>query len=198
MSINLTKGGRIDLSKSPELKRVRVGLAWNPNISKTGTDFDLDASLFVCKEDASAPAGASLISDNHFVFYNNASDPEGACKHSGDNKTGASAGDDESIVIDLAKINPNAQELSFIVTIFEADERKQNFGQVPKSSIALYNDETGAEIARYSLEEDFSSETSVQFGSLYKRDNKWMFKAVGTGYHTGLADYVRIYGGNLA
>lgn len=195
--INLEKGARINLSKdSPDLKRVRVGLGWDPNPTDTGTDFDLDASVFICKPDASG--NPKLISDNHFVFYGNKLSPDGAVAHLGDNLTGGGAGDDETITVDLSKITAEATELSFVVTIYKETERKQNFGQVRNSYIKLYNDETGAEIAKYSLEDDFSTETAVQFGSLYKKDGHWLFKAVGAGYRKGLADFVVVYGGNLA
>lgn len=198
MGIDITKGGRVDLNKqSPGLKRVRIGLGWNPNGYTTGAAFDLDASVFVCKANDQAPAGCSLISDQHFVFFNNLKDPEQAVVHSGDNRTGDAAGDDETIVIDLAKLNAQASEISFIVTIHDAAARKQNFGQVAKSYIKLYDDESGAEIAKYALDDDFHAETAVQFGSLYKKDSGWMFKAVGAGYDKGLGDFVQIYGGNL-
>lgn len=197
MSISLVKGGRINLSKEhPSLTKVRVGLGWAPNGTDTGAEFDLDASLFVCKNDASG--SPKLIADEYFVFYGNKTSPDGAVQHTGDNRTGDAAGDDETILVDLSKLNAAADELSFIVTIYEYDVRKQNFGQVGSSYIKLYNDETGAEIAKYSLEDDFSTETAVQFGSLYKKDGAWSFKAVGTGYKKGLGDFVTAYGGNLA
>ncbi len=140
--IVLSKGGRINLAKSaPTLKRVRVGLGWEANAFSGGGEFDLDASVFLCKADATG--NAKLLSDNHFIFYGNMAEPEGACKHSGDNKTGNAPGDDESVVIDLAKLNPEITELSFVVTIHEATERKQNFGMVSKAHINLYDDETG-------------------------------------------------------
>ena len=197
MAINLEKGGRINLSKdSPMLKRVRMGLGWDANSYDTGKDFDLDASVFMCKPDADGKA--KLISDNHFVFYGNTISPDGSVVHKGDSRTGVAAGDDENIVVDLKKLSPDVEELSFIVTIHEAPERRQNFGQVKNSYIKLYDDETGKEVAKYSLEDDFSAETAVQFGSLYKKDGAWLFKAVGAGYKKGLADFVVAYGGNLA
>jgi tellurium resistance protein TerD len=196
MGINLTKGGRINLSKeAPALKRVRVGLGWEANAYGTGGDFDLDASVFICKDVGGA---SKLISDDHFVFYGNLQEPEKALKHSGDNKTGNAPGDDESIVIDLAKLHSDAVELSFVVTIHEAHERKQNFGQVSKSHITLYDDETNTVIGNYDLEEEASTSTAVQFGSLYKKDGTWHFKAVGQGFDKGLADFVVYYGGTLA
>lgn len=197
MAISLEKGGRINLSKdSPDLKRVRFGLGWDPNAFDSGTTFDLDASVFILKNDATG--NAKLLADEYFVFYNNKLSPDGAVQHSGDNRTGGGAGDDETIVVDLTKLNAEVDEISFIVTIDECDKRKQNFGQVKNSYIKLYNDETGVEVAKYSLEDDFSTETAVQFGSLYRKDGHWMFKAVGSGFKKGLADFVRIYGGNLA
>lgn len=193
MGINLTKGGNINLSKNnPGLKRVRFGLGWDTNVYDTGGEFDLDASVFVCKNNASGQP--KLLSDSHFIFYNNKSDPEGGVTHTGDNRTGAGDGDDENVIVDLGKINSSAEEVSFIVTIHEADTRRQNFGQVRNSYIAVYNDETGEELARYRLEDDFSTQTAVQFGSLYRRDGgEWVFKAVGAGFNKGLGDFVGLY-----
>lgn len=197
MGIDLNKGGRINLSKAaPSLKRVRVGLGWQPNQYNTGTDFDLDASAFICSVDAAG--NSKLLSDSHFIFYNQSRDPEGAVTHSGDSRDGKIGDIDETITVDLTKLNPGAGEISFIVTIHDAVARKQNFGQVSKSVIVLFDDETGVELAKYSLEDDFSNETAVQFGSLYLKDGSWMFKAVGAGYQKGLADFVVVYGGNLA
>ena len=193
MGIDLSKGERINLSKSnPGLKRVRVGLGWSANQFDTGGSYDLDASVFVCE------AGPKLISDKHFIFYNNHADPEGAVKHAGDNRTGDAEGDDETVIIDLAKLHANAEEISFIVTIHGAPENGQNFGQVSNSYIKLYDDETGVEIAKYSLEDEASGATAVQFGSVYKKDGQWSFKAVGQGFKKGLGDFVSIYGGTAA
>lgn len=197
MAINLEKGGRINLSKdSPSLKKVRVGLGWDANKFSGGGEYDLDASAFICKYDAAG--SPKLIDDSYFLFYGNKLTPDGAVSHTGDNRTGDAVGDDETIIVDLTKLNPEASELSFIVTIHEADKRKQTFGQIEKSQITLYDDETGNVIAKYSLEDDFTSETAVQFGSIYKKDGSWMFKAVGQGFKRGLADFVTAYGGNLA
>lgn len=213
MAINLTKGGKINLAKeAPNLTHVLIGLQWGKNQFNTGVDYDLDCSVFLCKADATAQAGTKLIGDDYFVFYNKTSEPEGAVTHSGDERSGAKAGLDESIDIQLDKLNPSIDELSFIVTIHDADVRKQNFGQIPGSSIALYNADKlpngaasstaeleAAKIASYALEDDFSTSTAVQFGSLKKRaDGAWMFGAAGNGYDKGLADFVVLYGGNLA
>lgn len=203
MAIDLSKGGRINLSKDFGLTKVTVGLGWKPNQFNTGTDFDLDSSVFICE--LSADGSPKLISDDHFVFYSKHSEPEGAVKHSGDNRRGdanVQFGEgievDEMVEIDLSKLHPSCTELSFIVTIHEAATRKQNFGQVSNSVIALRDDASGKVLAKYALEDDFSTETAVQFGSLYKKDGQWLFKAVGAGYNKGLADFVVAYGGNLA
>lgn len=198
-TINLTKGARINLQKeAPSLSVVSVGLGWKPNQFNTGTKFDLDASVFLLD------ANEKLISDRHFVFYNNESEPEGAVKHSGDNRDGTADIDfgngievDEVVTIDLAKLSPRVEQISFIVTIDEADTRKQNFGQVAKSVIALRDDSNHNVLAKYALEDDFSTETAVQFGSLVKKDGAWVFKAVGAGFNKGLIDFVRVYGGNV-
>jgi tellurium resistance protein TerD len=196
MAINLEKGGRINLSKdNAELTKVRFGLSWKPNPFDTGEAFDLDASVFVCKPNAAG--NPALVNDSYFVFYGNLNTPDGAVVHTGDSRTGDAADDDEVITVDLTKLNSEVTELSFIVTIHSADERKQNFGQVQGSSIKLYDDATGVEVAKYDLEDDFSSETAVQFGSLYKKDGHWLFKAVGAGFKKGLGDFVVAYGGNL-
>ena len=195
--IVLTKGGRINLTKSaPALKRVRVGLGWKENTFDTGADFDLDASAFICK--TGADGNPKLISNSHFLFYGHHNDPEGAAVHSGDELTGSAQGDDERITIELSKLHAEATEISFVVTIHDAVTRKQNFGQVSDSKITLYNDEDNTVLATYSLEDAFSNETSVQFGSLYKKDGEWLFKAVGAGFQRGLDQFVIAYGGTLA
>lgn len=196
MSINLTKGGRINLAKeAPGLTLVKVGLGWKENPFNSGDDFDLDATAFVCSVDADG--NSKLIADEYMVFYNNLSDPQKAVTHSGDNKVGGSA-INETVTVDLTKIRADVGEVSFIVTIHEAGPRKQNFGQVSKSFIVLNDGVTGAELAKYELDDDFSSETAVQFGSLIKKGNDWTFKAVGMGFNKGLGDFVKVYGGNLA
>lgn len=195
MTINLEKGGRANLSKdAPSLKRLRLGLGWDANKFDTGSKFDLDVSAFVCSVDA---AGTSkLLGDNYFVYYNNKATPDGSVVHMGDETTGDTVGDDETMIVDLTKLNAAAQEISIIVTIYDAVNRRQNFGQISNSYIKLYNDETGEEIAKYSLEDDFSSETAVQFGSVIKKDGSFIFKAVGAGFKRGLGDFVKAYGGN--
>jgi tellurium resistance protein TerD len=200
MAIDLKKGGRINLAKeAPALTTVSIGLGWKPNQYNTGTKFDLDASVFLLD------ANEKLISDAHFVFYNQPDDPQRSVHHSGDNRDGSADIDfgngvsvDEVITIELAKLDPRVEQLSFIVTIDDADVRKQNFGQVTNSIIALRDDNNNNLLAKYALEDDFSSETAVQFGSLVKKDGNWIFKAVGAGFNKGLADFVIVYGGTLA
>ena len=181
--INLEKGQRVNV----ELPKFTIGLGWDTNSSSTGVDFDLDASAFILGENK------KLLSDDYFVFYNNLKSPDGAVEHTGDNLTGEGEGDDENIRIDLSKISPNAFEICFVVTIHKADERKQNFGQVHNSFIRIYNTDTNEEIMKYELEEDFSIETAVEFGRLYRRNGQWKFEAIGVGMKGGLADYVNKY-----
>lgn len=192
---NIEAGGRINLSKAaPGLKRVRVGLGWKAN-SFDGSPFDLDASVFMCKADADG--NPRLISNAHFIFFNNKTSPDGAVVHAGDNRNGDVDGDDETIIVDLDKISVEATELSIVVTIHEALARKQNFGKVRDSYVKIYNDETGEILAKHSLEEDSSEAAALQFGSLYKLDGQWRFKAVGAGYKKGLDAFVGIYGGTV-
>ena len=181
--INLEKGQRVNV----EIKKFTIGLGWDTNNSSTGVDFDLDASAFILGENK------KLLSDDYFVFYNQLTSPDGAVEHTGDNLTGEGEGDDESIRIDLNKITAEACEICFVVTIHKADERKQNFGQVHNSFIRIYNTETKEEILKYELEEDFSIETAVEFGRLYKRNGAWKFEAIGVGQKQGLAEYLNKY-----
>ncbi|MBN2824780.1 MAG: TerD family protein [Campylobacterales bacterium] len=185
MGISLSKGGRIDLAKeAPGLTQVAFGLGWDENESNTGSEFDLDASVFMLDSSGKIPQ------DQYFVFYNNLTSVDGSVEHTGDNRTGDGEGDDETIHVDLAKMNPSITELVFVVTIHEAGARGQNFGQVRNAFIRLYDRNTHHEIAKYDLEEDFSTETALEFGRLYKKDGSWRFKAVGTGYNAGLQGFV--------
>jgi tellurium resistance protein TerD len=183
MAINLEKGGRANLT----LPKFVIGLGWDANSSNTGVDFDLDASVFILG------ANRKCLSDEYFVFYNNLKSPDSAVEHTGDNLTGAGDGDDESIRVDLSKINPNVTELIVVVTIHNAVERRQNFGQVRNSFVRIYNPDTNEELLKYELEEDFSVETAVEFGRIYKRNGEWKFEAVGTGQKGGLEDYLSKY-----
>ncbi|MDR2475916.1 MAG: TerD family protein [Bacteroidales bacterium] len=183
MAINLEKGQRVDV----RLPQFIVGLGWDANASTTGQAFDLDASLFILGENK------RLVSDEYFIFYNNLKSPDGAVEHTGDNQTGAGEGDDESIKVDLSKINPLATEICIVVTIHKAEERRQNFGQVRNSFVRIYNPDTNEELLKYELEEDFSIETAVEFGRIYKRNGEWKFEAIGTGQKGGLEEYLKKY-----
>lgn len=180
MAINLQKGQRIEIG----LSRVGVGLGWDPN-EGTGFDFDLDASAFMLGENKKIPK------DEFFVFYNNTKSPDGAVESSGDDLTGGNSdGDDETITVDLGLIDSKIQEIIFTVTIHDYEARKQNFGQVRNSFIRIYNAQNNEEIAKYELDEDFSIETAVEFGRLYRRNNEWKFEAMGVGYKGGLDYFV--------
>jgi tellurium resistance protein TerD len=188
MGINLSKGERINLSKeAPSLKKVGVGLGWDTNNTDTGVDFDLDASVFMLG------ANGKIPSEKSFIFYNNLTSPDGAVKHTGDNLTGQGDGDDETILVELAKVDSAIHELVFVVTIHEAEKRRQNFGQVRNAFIRLYDQDTNKEVAKYELDEDFSKETAIEFGKLYKKDGQWRFQAVGQGYNSGLQGFVDTY-----
>lgn len=183
MAINLEKGQRVNV----DLPKFIVGLGWDANTTSTGQSFDLDASVFILGENK------KLLTDSHFVFYNNLISPDNSVEHAGDNLTGDGDGDDETIKIDLSKISPNATELCFVVTIHDAEMRKQNFGQVRNSFVRVYNPANNEEILKYELEEDFSIETAVEFGRLYKRNGEWKFEAVGVGMKGGLQDFLNKY-----
>ena len=186
MAINLSKGGHLDIDKG--LLKVGVGLGWDPNESTSGFDFDLDASAFMLGLNKKLPQ------DEFFVFYNNPKSPDGAVESSGDDTTGGnSEGDDETLTVDLGKIDSRIQEIIFTVSIHEYETRKQNFGQVRNSFIRIYNAQTNEEIARYELEEDFSVETAIEFGRLYRNGGKWEFEAMGIGYSGGLQFFVDKY-----
>lgn len=184
MAITLEKGQRIGIG----LSKVSVGLGWDPN-EGTGFDFDLDASAFMLGSNKKIP------NDNYFVFYNNPKSPDGAVESTGDDTTGGNSdgGDDETLNVDLQKVDPSIQEILFVATIYKADERKQNFGQVKNSYIRIYNSITNEEIARYDLDEDFSIETAVEFGRLYRRGGEWKFEAMGIGSKGGLQALVNKY-----
>lgn len=184
MAINLTKGQKIDIG----LSKMSVGLGWKPN-EGTGAAFDLDASAFMIDGNRLIPA------EEYFVFYGNTDSPDKALHHTGDDPTGGNSaeGDDETIQVDLSKVNSNVQEILFVVTIHEATQRKQNYGQVRDSYIRIVDDSNGQEIAKYELGEDFSIETAIEFGRLYKKDGKWKFEASGIGYKEDLAFFLAKY-----
>jgi tellurium resistance protein TerD len=184
MAINLQKGQKIDVG----LSKITVGLGWDPN-EGTGHDFDLDASAIMINSDR------KLVSESHFIFYNNLTSPDDALTHTGDDPTGGNSDgdDDESIIIDLDKVSNDVQEILFVVTIADFESRKQNFGQVRNSYIRLVDNLKNEEVAKYELGEDFSIETGVEFGRLYRKDGKWKFEASGIGYKADLGFFLQKY-----
>ena len=182
MPVCLTKGQKVSLTKdNPGLKKVVVGLGWDINAFDTGGDFDLDAAAFLLGD------SGKVSSSGDFVFYGNLSHSSGSVVHQGDNLTGVGDGDDEQIKIDLSKVPDNVTKIAFTVTIYEAETRRQNFGQVNNAFIRIYNEENGEEMLRYDLGEDFSIETAAVFGELYRNGSEWKFNAIGSGFQGGLA-----------
>lgn len=192
MAISLEKGGNVSLSQSePGLKRILVGLGWDAR-SSDGADFDLDASALLLGKDH------KVLSEDCFVFYNNLTSPEGSVEHTGDNITGEGDGDDEAIKINLEGVPAEVEVVAIAVTIHDADSRRQNFGQVRNAFIRIVNDETDKEIARYDLSEDYSVETAMLFGEVYRRSGEWKFRAVGQGYSGGLRAICEQFGIEVA
>jgi tellurium resistance protein TerD len=191
MAIQLSKGQRIDLTKNdPTLQKIVIGLGWDVKQFDGGQDYDLDASAFILN------ASGKCRSDLDFIFYNNLQSSDGSVIHTGDNRTGEGDGDDEQIKIDLSKIPQDVQKVAITVTIHDADVRHQNFGQIANAFVRLVNEDTGVEVLRYDLGEDFSIETAVVFCEIYKHGNDWKFNAVGSGYQGGLQALVNAYGLN--
>ena len=191
MSVSLTKGGNVSLTKeAPGLTNVIVGLGWDVR-STTGTDFDLDASAIVVGADG------KVLSDKHFIFFNNLVSPDGTVEHTGDNLTGEGEGDDEQVKINLAGMAPEADKIVFAVSIYDADSRSQSFGQVRNAFIRVVNAADSKEIARYDLSEDASTETAMVFGEVYRNGADWKFRAVGQGYASGLTGIARDFGVNV-
>lgn len=193
MPINLSKGQKVDLTKgNPGLKNIMVGLGWDANTFDSGADFDLDAAAFMLGTDGKCPT------DKDFIFYGNLEHISGALTHMGDNLTGEGEGDDEQIQVDLSKIPSNIERIAFTVTIYDAEPRRQNFGQVSNSFIRIVDESTGIELIRYDLCEDFSVETAVTVGELYRKDSEWKFNAIGSGFQGGLAALCGHYGIEVA
>ncbi len=191
MGVSLSKGGNVSLSKeAPGLTAVNVGLGWDTN-TFSGGEFDLDASAIV------VDASGKSLSDGHFVFFNNLKSADGSVEHTGDNLTGEGEGDDEVIKINLAAVPPEADKVVFAVSIYDADNRKQNFGAVRNAFIRVVNQAGGTEIARYDLTEDASVETAMVFGEVYRAGAEWKFKAVGQGYASGLRGIASDFGVNV-
>ena len=193
MPINLTKGQKVDLTKgNPGLKSIMVGLGWDVNQFDSGADFDLDAAAFMLGQNGKCPT------EKEFIFYGNLEHSSGAVKHMGDNLTGEGEGDDEQIQIDLTMVPPNVEKIAFTVTIYDSDVRRQNSGQVSNSFIRIVDDSNGQELIRYDLGEDFSIETAVVVGELYRHNGEWKFNAIGSGFQGGLAALCGHYGIEVA
>ncbi|MCI9517408.1 MAG: TerD family protein [Lachnospiraceae bacterium] len=189
MPINLQKGQKVSLTKgNPGLSKVVVGVGWDVNQFDTGGAFDLDGAAFLVTENGKVSRGED------FVFYGNLTHPSGSVQHMGDNLTGEGEGDDEQIKVNLSAVPANIAKIVFTVTIYDAETRRQNFGQVSNAFIRIYNEDTGEEMLRYDLGEDFSIETAAVFGELYKNGNEWKFNAIGSGYQGGLAALCASFG----
>lgn len=192
MAVSLQKGQKVDLTKSnPGLTQIKVGLGWDTNKYDGGGEFDLDVSVFLLNDQG------KVVDDKHFIFFNNAVSPDGSVVHSGDNRTGAGDGDDEVIDIDLSKVSSSIQKIAFSITIYDAADRNQNFGQVSNAYARVLNPANGEELIRYDLGEDFSIETAIVVGDLYRHSGEWKFSAIGAGYRDGLAGLARDYGVNI-
>ncbi|MDB5908501.1 MAG: chemical-damaging agent resistance protein [Massilia sp.] len=190
MAITLQKGGNVNLSKeAPGLKKVIVGLGWDPRATD-GDVFDLDGSAFMVKADG------KVRGDSDFIFYNNLKSTDGSVTHTGDNRTGQGEGDDERLVVDLSTVPAEIDKIAVAVTIHEADQRRQNFGMIGRAFIRCVNADGEREIARYDLSEDSSTETAMIFGELYRAGSEWKFRAVGQGFKGGLGPLARSYGVN--
>ena len=192
MGITLSKGQKVDLTKSnPGLKNIIVGLGWDLNKYDGGHSFDLDTAAFLT-------SGAGRVTgDTDFVFYNNLRHPSGSVTHLGDNLTGIGEGDDEQIKVILDQVPANIERIAFTVTIHEAMERNQNFGQVSNAYIHVLDEVTGTELIRYDLGEDFSIETAIVVGELYRHNGEWKFNAIGSGFQGGLAALCGNFGINV-
>ncbi|MDK1670694.1 TerD family protein [Moraxella osloensis] len=191
MAISLNKGGNLSLSKTdPSLKKLLIGLGWDERAT-SGAEFDLDASVFL------VTASGKVRGDHDFIFYNQLKSADGAVEHTGDNRSGAGDGDDEAVKVNLSMVSPEIDKIVITVTIHDAQARGQNFGMVTNAFIRVVNDETGAEVVRFDLAEDYSVETAMVFGEVYRHSGEWKFRAVGQGYSGGLAAMCRQYGINI-
>ena len=192
MAVSLSKGQKVDLTKgNPGLSKIIVGLGWDTNKYDGGADFDLDAAAFLLA------ANGKVASDSDFVFYGNLKHSSGGVEHMGDNLTGEGDGDDEQIKVNLAAVPASVDKIGFTVTIYEAESRKQNFGQVSNAYIRIVDETSNAELIRYDLGEDFSVETAVVVGELYRNNGEWQFNAIGRGFPGGLKALCQNYGVNV-
>ena len=188
MAVSLSKGGNVSLSKeAPGLSEVIIGLGWDPRVTD-GTEFDLDASIFITGENG------KVLNDSSFIFYNNKTSADGSVEHLGDNRSGQGEGDDEQVVVKLTSLAADVRKLVFAVTIHDAEARKQSFGQVSNAYIRVLNKADGKEIARYDLSEDASTETAMIFGELYRHNEEFKFKAIGQGFAGGLKPLAEAHG----
>ena len=191
MGVSLSKGGNVSLSKeAPGLTAVTMGLGWDARTTD-GTAFDLDASAI------GVDAGGKVKDDGYFVFFNNAKSPDGSIEHKGDNRSGEGEGDDEQIAVNLAGVPADVDKIVFVVSIYNAENAGQSFGQVRNAYIRVVNQADSNELARYDLTEDASTETAMVFGELYRNGAEWKFRAIGQGYSSGLAGIARDYGVNV-
>lgn len=189
MPISLQKGQKVSLTKGNSgLQKLVVGIGWDINRFDTGGSFDLDSAAFLITENG------KVSRQEDFVFFGNLVHPSGSVQHLGDNLTGAGDGDDEQIKIDLSKVPENIAKIVFSVTIYDAETRRQNFGQVSNAFVRIVDEAKGEELVRYDLGEDFSIETAAVFGELYKNNEEWKFNAIGSGYQGGLAALCANYG----
>lgn len=189
MAINLVKGQKIDLTKgNPSLKKVIIGLGWDTNKYSGGFDFDLDASVFL------VGSNGKTNHDEDFIFYNNLKSRNEAVIHTGDNRTGQGDGDDEQILLEFAKMPADVDRMAVTVTIHEAMQRGQNFGQVSNAYVRVVNEDTGEEVLRYDLGEDFSIETALVVCEIYRNGSEWKFSAIGSGFQGGLEALCKNYG----
>ncbi|RBP44601.1 tellurium resistance protein TerD [Roseimicrobium gellanilyticum] len=191
MAISLSKGGNVSLSKTaPGLTNILIGLGWDARATD-GAGFDLDASAFLLKPDG------KVRGDGDFIFFNQKTSADGSVNHMGDNTTGAGEGDDEVIKVNLAGVPADVDKIAVSVTIHDAEARKQNFGMVSQAFVRVVNEADGTEIVRYDLSEDFSIETALVFGEVYRNSGEWKFRAVGQGFQGGLAAMAKNYGVNI-
>lgn len=189
MAISLSKGQKVDLTKTnPGLDNVVIGLGWDTNRYDGGHQFDLDSSVFLVGSDS------KVLNEKSFIYFNNQVSENGSVKHNGDNLTGAGEGDDETVDVTLSQVPADVQKVIFTITIHEADVRNQNFGQVDNSFVRVYNKATNEELIRYDLNEDFSIETAIVVGELYRHGGEWKFAAVGSGFQGGLAALATSFG----
>jgi len=189
MAVSLSKGQKVDLTKTnPGITSVVVGLGWDTNKYDGGNDFDLDSSVFLLGENG------KVTNETDFIFYNNREGAGGSVVHTGDNRTGDGDGDDEQVKINLTNVPATIQRIAFTITIHDADSRNQNFGQVSNSYARIFNEATGEELTRYDLGEDFSIETAIVVGELYRHNGEWKFSAIGSGYQGGLAALATDFG----